>query len=88
MKVFVTGASGQLGYDVCRELGNRNFEYRGRDFVIRNSLRDSRNYSMATLRASIACLADTDLRIKSSRADSSILLEQAVTRLLLLAEEK
>lgn len=66
----------------------QNFEYRGRDFVIRNSLRDSRNYSMATLRASIACLADTDLRIKSSRADSSILLEQAVTRLLLLAEEK
>ena len=29
MKVFVTGASGQLGYDVCRELENRNFEYRG-----------------------------------------------------------
>ena len=29
MKVFVTGASGQLGYDVCKELKVRNIEYRG-----------------------------------------------------------
>ena len=29
MKVFVTGASGQLGYDVCRELDRRGIENRG-----------------------------------------------------------
>ena len=29
MKVFVTGASGQLGYDVCRVLTERNIEYKG-----------------------------------------------------------
>lgn len=29
MKAFVTGASGQLGYDVCRELNKRNIEHRG-----------------------------------------------------------
>ena len=29
MKVFVTGASGQLGYDVCKELETRHIEYRG-----------------------------------------------------------
>ncbi len=57
------------------------FEYRGRDFVIRNSLRDCRRYSMEQLRRSIAYLADCDLRLKSSRADSSILLEQAITEL-------
>lgn len=35
MKILVTGASGQLGYDVCRELEKRNAEYKGvgsRDF--------------------------------------------------------
>ncbi|MBQ2895447.1 MAG: dTDP-4-dehydrorhamnose reductase [Oscillospiraceae bacterium] len=29
MKVFVTGASGQLGHDVCRELKARGIEHRG-----------------------------------------------------------
>lgn len=31
VKVLVTGASGQLGYDVLRELNNRNFECLGTD---------------------------------------------------------
>ena len=29
MKILVTGASGQLGYDVCRELEKRGADYRG-----------------------------------------------------------
>ena len=29
MKILVTGASGQLGYDVCRELTARGIENRG-----------------------------------------------------------
>lgn len=29
MRVFVTGVSGQLGWDVCRELARRGIEYRG-----------------------------------------------------------
>ena len=29
MKVLVTGATGQLGYDVCRVLEKRNIEHRG-----------------------------------------------------------
>lgn len=63
----------------------KNFEYRGRDFVIRNSLRDCRKFQPEVLRRSIACLAETDKKMKSSRADSAILLEQAVAQLFLLA---
>ncbi len=59
----------------------KNFEYRGRDFVIRNSLRDCRRYSIEQLRKSIACLADCDLKMKSSRVDSNILLEQTLIEL-------
>ena len=29
MKIWVTGSSGQLGFDVCRELDKRSIEYRG-----------------------------------------------------------
>ncbi len=29
MKILVTGANGQLGFDVCRELKNRKIEYKG-----------------------------------------------------------
>lgn len=65
----------------------KNFEYRGRDFVIRNSLRDCRKYSTEVLRRSIAYLAQTDLRMKSSRADSNILLEQCVAQLLMIVRE-
>ena len=33
MKILVTGANGQLGYDVCRVLSTRNMEYKGVDIV-------------------------------------------------------
>lgn len=39
MSVLVTGATGQLGYDVCRELGRRQIEYKGvssKDFDLSN----------------------------------------------------
>lgn len=31
MKILVTGAAGQLGYDVCKELARRGIEYKGID---------------------------------------------------------
>lgn len=63
----------------------QNFSYRGRDFVVRNSLRDCQKYPLPVLRDSIQYLAQTDYRLKTSRADSRILLEQAVTELFVIA---
>lgn len=70
-----------LGEDVIKQ----NFSYKGRDFVVRNSLRDCSKYSPEVLRNSVSYLASVDYRMKSSRADSAILLEQAVTELFLIA---
>lgn len=33
MKILVTGARGQLGYDICRILSDRNIEHRGADIA-------------------------------------------------------
>lgn len=62
------------------------FRYQGRDFVIRNSMRDCAHYKTDVLRRSIRRLAEVDLRLKSSRADDVIILEQTVTELFLLAK--
>lgn len=63
----------------------QNFSYKGRDFVVRNSLRDCAKYPLEVLQLSVIYLAQTDLRMKSTRADNNLLLEQAVTELFLIA---
>ncbi|WP_296626900.1 DNA polymerase III subunit delta [uncultured Negativibacillus sp.] len=63
----------------------QNFSYKGRDFVVRNSLRDCAKYPLEVLQRSVIYLAQTDLRMKSTRADNNLLLEQAVTELFLIA---
>lgn len=63
----------------------QNFSYKGREFVVRNSLRDCSKYSIEVLRSSVAYLADIDFRMKSTRADNEQLLEQAVTELFLIS---
>ena len=65
----------------------QNFSYKGRDFVVRNSLRDCGRYPLSTLRESVIYLAQTDHRMKSSRADNGLLLEQAVTELFSIASK-
>lgn len=62
-----------------------DFGCRGREFRLRNAARDCRNLSRDTLRQSLEVLADTDTRMKSTRADNRILLEEAAARLILLA---
>ena len=67
------------------DLIKKNFSYKGRDFVVRNSLRDCSKYSLQVLRDSMIFLAGVDFRMKSSRADNELLLEQAVTELFLIS---
>lgn len=57
------------------------FEYKGREFRARNALRQAPKYSPAFLERSIALLSQADMRLKSSRTDDTIILEQLVTEL-------
>ncbi len=63
----------------------QDFSYRGRDFAVKNAIRDSGRISIEQLRCCILILRDTDAALKSSRTDGRILIEAAITRMLLAA---
>ena len=59
----------------------RDFSYKS-SFRVKNALRDCRQYSLSQLEQALDILSDTDVKIKSSRADGRLLLEEAVFSLL------
>lgn len=61
------------------------FGCKGREFRLRNAARDCRSLSQHTLRQSLEVLADTDTKMKSTRVDNQVLLEEAAAKLILLA---
>lgn len=63
------------------------FQYKGREFLIRNASRDCRNISFDNLRQAIDVLCTTDELLKSTAIDKNLLLEEAVAKLLLLREQ-
>lgn len=58
--------------------------YKGRDWLVKNAVRDSRNVSINALREAIDVLANTDELIKSTSIDKNLLLEETVAKLLML----
>lgn len=60
------------------------FNYKGRDFVITNAVRDSRSISIENLRQAIDVLATTDEKMKSTAISQQLLLEETVAKLLSL----
>lgn len=63
-------------------------EYDGkRDFKIKNAMRDCSGYSIALLRRYLDLLMDTEMKLKGSKADNKICLEQLISRLCLAKSE-
>ncbi|MBQ7740810.1 MAG: DNA polymerase III subunit delta [Eubacterium sp.] len=60
------------------------FNYKGRDFLIRNAARDVSSVSKHALRSAIDVLCETDEAMKSTAIDKNILLEETVAKLLML----
>ena len=64
------------------------FEYRGKEFRLRNAERDAKKLSMEMLRESLNVLLETDTALKSSRTSSRILMDELIAKLLLIAEKE
>lgn len=60
-----------------------DFPYRGREFAVRNALRDCAKTSLPQLRACMNILCETDASLKSTRTDGRTQIEIAITRMLL-----
>lgn len=58
------------------------FAYRGKEFRIRNAMRDAARYSVSDLRRCVCLLSDADLACKTTHADARIVLEKAVVNML------
>lgn len=63
---------------------SKYFDYKNKDFRIRNAERNVRNISIEYLRECINILAQTDLELKSSRTDNKILLQKMIAKLCAL----
>ena len=59
-----------------------DFSYRGREFAVRNALRDCQAIPVEKLRYCLRVISDCDIDMKSKKTDRRILLEEAVTRML------
>lgn len=60
----------------------QDFDYK-RDFVVKNAFRSSQSMSLRRLRACIGILSDTAAKLNSTSIDEKVMLEEAVTKMLM-----
>lgn len=60
------------------------FNYKGKEFRLRNAARDGKNMSLSQVRRCLDILAQCDSDLKGSGLDSRILLEKCITQLMLV----
>ena len=63
------------------------FNYRGREFALKNASRDSAALSFDQLRRSLDVIMLADNGLKSTSADSRLILEEMLVKLLLISKE-
>lgn len=89
LPVVILGAINMCFIDLyrakCVQLAGENekailnfYSYKGKEFRIRNALRDCSKYSIAKLRECIIELSDVDFKMKTTGLDPKILIEKAI----------
>ena len=64
------------------------FDYKGKEFRLRNAERDVRSLSLSALRESLDVLLETDAALKGARGSRRIIMEKMIARLLLAAQKE
>ncbi len=60
------------------------FDYKGKEFRLKNAERDSKKLSTKSLRKCIEEIVKADILLKSSRIDKRVILEELVSKLMLI----
>lgn len=76
----------KIAGESAEDVGNY-FNYRGREFALRNALRDSAYLSVEQLRKSLDVLMDADNMLKSSGVNGKLVLEEMLVKLLLISKD-
>ncbi len=76
----------KLAYQTGRGVNDilEDYSYRGRDFAVKNAMRDCSRIPIEKLRACIEILSKCDIEMKSTRTDQRLLLETAISQMLSL----
>ncbi len=82
-RVRVANESGKSMAEVAKD-----FQYGKREFVLKKANAGAKRYSTATLRKALDIILQTDRKLKSTRADATVLLETLITRLMLALREE
>lgn len=80
MDLYRAACARQSGKSVGQVMND--FDYK-REFVVKNAFRDSSRMSIRRLRSCIAILRDTAVKLNSTSIDEKIMLEEAVTQMLM-----
>lgn len=64
------------------------FDYKGKEFRLRNAERDVAGISLERLREYLDVLLDTDVALKSTRTDDRLWMEEFIARFLLIARKE
>ena len=62
---------------------SKTFDYRNREFLLRNAAYDCKNTSSKYLRKCLNLFIETDVALKSSRTDGKIILEELFGKILI-----
>lgn len=60
------------------------FDYRNKLFKLKNAQRDSNNISTENIRKCLDILIDTDIMLKSKRTDKRVVMEELISKLMLV----